>query len=557
MPSLSSWLHRLLLDPRATRSFSAKPACRVRARVQLEALDQRIMLSTYYVSPTGSDRNDGLTPASAWKTITRVNEATFLPGDSILLKGGARFQGNLEFNSASAGTPEAPITVSAYGTGRATIDAGIGFGLKAYDTAGFDISNLDFIGAGAAVNRQNGIMFHDDLPGDAKLQHVYIDHVNVSGFGLDGVDIAALTATNGYDDVRITNVGSDYNGQVAIYVWGQTPAVSNTNVYIGYCAAYGNGLHGLEIGDTNVGTIEYSLAHDNGTGGGGEVGIWTYDSNDILIQYNESYHNRNLHRDDGDGFDFDGGVTNSIMQYNYSHDNDGAGFLIGEYPTSGPTSGNIIRFNISQNDGQRDGYAGIYLYDLVQPTNKVTDNFIYNNTIYNSSGGADVVVAGNLAGSTNIFANNIFVAADGVPLIRYAGPSGATFIGNDYWTGSSPYLIDYHGGHDRSLRAFQAAGQEMLNGQPVGLSINPRLEQPGGGETIGNRHLLHTLTAYRLESTSGLIGAGLNLRSLYGMDLGPNDFFGDPLPLNGPFDLGADDETVPAGTVLAPVRQAR
>ena len=34
---------------------------------------------------------------------------------------------------------------------------------------------------------------------------------------------------------------------------------------------------------------------------------------------------------DGVGFDFDGGVTNSVMQYNYSHDNDAAGFLRAQY----------------------------------------------------------------------------------------------------------------------------------------------------------------------------------------------------------------------------------
>jgi len=500
------------------------------------------MLSTYYVSPSGSNKSDGLSPATAWKTIARVNQSTFQAGDAILFEASASFKGNLEFTSASTGTAAAPITVSSYGTSRATIDAGAGCGLRAYDTAGFDISNLNFVGAGAAGNKQNGIMFHDDLPGSAKLQHVYIDSVDVSGFGLDGVDIAALTDTDGYNDVRITNVASHNNGLVAVYVWGQTPSASNSNVYIGHCAAYDNGLHGLDIGDTNVGTIEYSIAHDNGTDGGGEVGIWTYDSNDILIQYNESYHNRNLHRDDGDGFDLDGGVTNSIMQYNYSHDNDGAGFLIGEYSTSGPTSGNTIRFNISQNDGQRDGAAGIYLYNFDLPTNKVTDNLIYNNTVYNSSGGANVVVAGNLAGSVNIFANNIFQAADGVPLIRYNGKSGATFVGNDYWTGSWPFLISYHGRSYHSLRAFRAAGQEMLNGRPTGWSISPQLENHGSGGTIGNSDLLYTLTAYRLDPTSGLIGAGLDLHSLYGINLGSNDFYGDPLPLDGPFDVGADEE---------------
>jgi len=41
------------------------------------------------------------------------------------------------------------------------------------------------------------------------------------------------------------------------------------------------------------------------------------------------------------------------MQYNYSHDNDGAGYGIYEYVGAPPWSNNIVRFNISQNDGAR------------------------------------------------------------------------------------------------------------------------------------------------------------------------------------------------------------
>ena len=70
------------------------------------------------------------------------------------------------------------------------------------------------------------------------------------------------------------------------------------------------------------------------------MGIWTYNSNDVLIQYNESYDNKAGHID-GDGFDLDGGTTNSILQYNYSHDNDGAGILEAQFAKAQPSTGNI------------------------------------------------------------------------------------------------------------------------------------------------------------------------------------------------------------------------
>lgn len=83
------------------------------------------------------------------------------------------------------------------------------------------------------------------------------------------------------------------------------------------------------------------------------AGIWAWDSNNILLQFNESYANRTIGVD-GDGFDFDGGVTNSVMQYNYSHDNDAAGFLLAQYAFAPQAMKNIvIRYNISENDCRR------------------------------------------------------------------------------------------------------------------------------------------------------------------------------------------------------------
>jgi hypothetical protein len=521
-----SWRRALLPSHDSKKTVLARP--------QLEVLEDRAVPSTFYVSPSGSDSNNGLSQATAWQTIARVNKVTFQPGDSILFQGGATFNGNLLFTSSSSGTAAAPITVSSYGTGSATINAGKSYGLSATNTAGFDIDNLDFVGGSGNTNY--GILFRDNLPGSTKLQHVYIDNVDVSGFGKSGIDIGALGATDGYNDVNITHVQSHNNNGVAVYVWGQTPAVSNSNVYIGYTKAYDNGSDGLEIADTNGGTIERSAAHDNGLIAGGCVGIWTYDSNNITIQFNGSWHNHgSAALGDGDGFDFDGGVTNSTMQYNYSHDNDGAGFLLCEYKWSGPTSGNTIRFNISQNDGQMPGYAGIIVSNYDLPTDKVTNNMIYNNTIYNASGGSAVLVDGDLTGAVNVFANNVFQTANGVPLVVDNSPFGATFVGNDYWSTGGPFVFMYNGSTYSSLSAFQSTGQEMLNGQPTGHSIDPQFRSPGGAGVAAK-----TLVAYKLQPTSGLIGAGLDLYAIYGINPGPRDLFGDPIQPGGPFNIGAD-----------------
>lgn len=74
----------------------------------------------YYVDPAGNDSADGRSPATAWKTLGRVNGTPLAPGSSVLLKGGAVW--NEVLSPLSSGTAEKPITYGAYGTGRPVLD---------------------------------------------------------------------------------------------------------------------------------------------------------------------------------------------------------------------------------------------------------------------------------------------------------------------------------------------------------------------------------------------------------------------------------------------------
>lgn len=71
----------------------------------------------YYVDYTGgNDSLDGRSAANAWKTITKVNSVTFVPGDHILFKCGEVWQG-LSLIVTGSGTAAKPIVYSKYGTG--------------------------------------------------------------------------------------------------------------------------------------------------------------------------------------------------------------------------------------------------------------------------------------------------------------------------------------------------------------------------------------------------------------------------------------------------------
>lgn len=73
----------------------------------------------YYVSNSGNDGNDGLTPATAWATIAKVNSSmgSFNAGDSILFERGGTFTGTLNVTKAG-------VTFSAYGSGNKPVLTG-------------------------------------------------------------------------------------------------------------------------------------------------------------------------------------------------------------------------------------------------------------------------------------------------------------------------------------------------------------------------------------------------------------------------------------------------
>jgi len=71
--------------------------------------------TTYYLDYTnGSNANDGLSPATAWKDLFKIRAANPAPGDIFLFKRGERWEG-LQFYVTASGTAAQPIVYGAYG----------------------------------------------------------------------------------------------------------------------------------------------------------------------------------------------------------------------------------------------------------------------------------------------------------------------------------------------------------------------------------------------------------------------------------------------------------
>ncbi len=207
-----------------------------------------------------------------------------------------------------------------------------------------------------------------------------------------------------------------------------------------------------------------------------------------------------------------------------------------------PLAHNVIRYNISENDGRKHHYAGIGVGTLGTP---VEDVEVYNNSIFTapSSTGTPVVVwvGGRAANRAIRFRNNLLISEASVPLVEIEpNQQDVRFEGNAYWARSGNFLFLDRGKTYHGLDEWRkATGQEQLAGRSTDIATAPRLTSLGDGQTMAAKASLSTLQSYRLLPDSPLIDAGLDLPAEFGIDVGTRDFWGTPIPQGQRFDIGA------------------
>lgn len=497
--------------------------------------------TTYYISPGGNDTQSGTTTGTAWRTIDRVNAATFLPGDHVLFEGGQTFVGSLYLGN-NAGTPAKPLVISSYGSQPATIASGPSFGLYIYNTAGIEVRRLAFKGDGVRSNTESGINIYLDEPA-THLQYLRLDSLDVTGYHYSGIVIGSWSGTSGYDDVRITNCELHANGETGLAAYSEALAAHH-DWYVDNCRAYDNS--GLpEITYTNTGNgivlsgidgalIENCEAYHNGwlnaNPGGGPVGIWGYCCNNLIIQHCESHHNSTGSSHDGGGFDLDGGCTNSILQYNYSHDNGGPGYLLAQYNGAPPMHDLTVRYNVSENDARQLSQGAIQVWSS-GASGGIERALIHNNTVIltppaNGSQPRALLIS-SCGFSDLLVRNNVLVTTGTLPVVSTACTTGLRLEGNCYWN-ANQVLLNWGGTTYTDLNSWRTAtGQEQLaNGSATGVSADPQL--PGATPTLAPL------------PESPVQGAGLNLRAVFNISPGPHDFVGNPTPTKtDPSNIGA------------------
>ncbi len=500
--------------------------------------------TAFYVNAlSGSDSNSGTSPNSAWQTLAKVNSTTFTSGDTILFERGEVFNGQL--HPLGSGTLDAPITISAYGTGPlpAIVGDSISTGATVYllNQQYWTIENLDITNNSGSSNfgslstpgtSREGVLVEDAWGGPLSgitIANNIVSNVNgcFSCSDIDshlngGIVVEALNPNDSFHGITIAHNQVSQVGRSGIVFWDQSYYSSNyfevdqsqlsTGILIEGNSATNIDGDGIIVFGAYAPLIEYNSVSNSsqksiiGSSEAASVGLMTTRSIGAVIEHNE-VSGTLTQTTDGEGYDVDLGSKDTTLEYNYSHNNQG-GFLLA---MGGASSNLTVRYNLSVNDGY-SGLKGVFTLDSSQ-----SNSSIYNNTIYiPSNSRANPILCQNCAGASVTswsFINNI-VDNFGSGIYSFAPNPGIEFSSNDFY-GNHP------------------AGQPTDSSES---EVNPLLSSPGT-DTSG----LISANSYSITSGSPVLRSGTIISANGGMD-----FFGDSVPNGSAPSEGFDQPGTPA-----------
>jgi len=476
-------------------------------------------MALHYVDSTaGDDGNPGTSPEAPWRTLARASRQTFGPGDRILLKRGSEWREGLKL--AGRGTPDRPITLGAYGDGpRPRIHGGRDHAvsaagpISAWRIEGLELTSANDLNPTRKITGGTcGIFFsQEELCDGLRVEDCVIHDTSGPGIYLLATGQphpAFRQVTIERCEISAASCGIQFWAHPN-YGWDFFPGFR-----ISHCVVHDIGGDGIVPFCSRDGVIEHCVAYRTGLGVAPEdhspVAIWYAWAKDCVIQFCEAYDNHTGGQPaDGGGFDLDGGCEGCVIQYNYSHDNAGAGYLICSWdPEQWPCERCVCRYNLSVNDGLENDYSGLLFWQSV-------DCQAYNNTLVTRVS-SPLKFTSDTRG--HLIANNIFVveSPEDIPVVKSAFAIGANkFRNNLYHRAAGGLRFEIQGRQLGSLAELHAVtgGRDEVAG-------DPRFADPAAGD-------------YRLRPDSPGRGAGRRLP-----DMGPRDYYGATLPDDGPVDIG-------------------
>ena len=428
------------------------------------------------------------------------------------------------------GNRKQPIVFTSLGKKKCRIAGGNKEAFVVNSSNYFKIENLELSGAGRKTgNTTDGLKLVD-------CRHATIHEIEISGFQKSGLVIYNS------EFVEVDGVFAHENGLAGITVEGTYQKRLSNRIHFINCRMDNNpgdptnlnnhSGNGLVVGNCKNVLIEYCTATNNGWDmpriGNGPVGIWAWEADSVNIQYCISFRNKTAKgAADGGGFDLDGGVTNSIVQYCLSYENWGTGYGIYQYYGAGKWFNNTIRYCISINDGNiTDQATAMHIWNGWNGDSSFTHCYTYNNIFYNDAKYA--LSFNSLSQHKNFyFFNNLFIASDTSNILHGIDSSTSDlFLGNLWMNKSGGFLQD---GFTDLIKWAETKGYEKFDGKMTGIELRKPIFNFPAEIGITDPHKLKTNPLLLALCVDGLQHKGIDIRQLFKIDIGKTDFFGRPL----------------------------
>jgi hypothetical protein len=413
--------------------------------------------SIYVDAQTGSDSNVG-SKQYPIKSLKKLNQLQLSPGDTILLAAGQEFHGTILIEGLLS-SPDKPFFISSYSVGSADQMARInGQGKEAAilvkNASNVHISNIEIIAdGGLAITNPStkkpmrcGVLVLYNAQGDysgIKLDNLFIHDLfyEKQGYKRGAGEVRTANGKQSYGwgirvinnhqaavakGVQISNCKIENVSHTGIkltsrrnevYRFRDIQITGNEVLRTGGPGIQMSGVQGGLVADNDV---NYSGSDNDSRKWGRGSGLWTWGSDNVLIEKNK-FQNANGPGDSA-GAHIDFNCSNIVLQYNLSANNAG-GFC----EILGNNYNCAYRYNISINDGNRTkGEHGafqegkIFWLSGFQGKNRERkgpfNSYFYNNTIYVKKG-IVAKIAVDRATSGVLIANNIFHILDESKLV--------------------------------------------------------------------------------------------------------------------------------------------
>lgn len=585
---MSTWLRLACAGTLATVGIAG-------VSVPAAAQDETAQPHVTYVACEAAEGGDG-TQDHPFNDIKDLEgKGVFGPGKQVLFKRGCSFTGNIRVEASGAEGNPTVIGAYGKGDrpiidGQGSVDNQRAV-IEAQDKSYVTVQDLHVKGGyfnNVYVNAQKGQTVkgitvqrlkieENNWKGGAQNDGFKVDNFWVMGVG--GVIVMPCSASAHVEDVLIDQIDASKQhyagvqvGYHQLYPWEDfankkqpvrdgymipgcfdaespkyplvSPVDGVKNAVISNSKLVDNDAMGVGIfGATNV-LLRNNDLSGNGSGPVGRnpkpgmntmngTGAWWDTTENVTAEWNNAFGNKvGWTGNDGTGLDADRNTKNSIIRYNYLHDNGGYGAsVIAAYgDASTAIHSNIIANNGSDTDVMVSTYRS-QKEDGKWISGQVDGLWIYGNTIYRADGkggASGIKLQTSYAPNTPVaVVNNIIRRADGGRALAYANNNSARNV-----TVREKNLINSGDGVQGDIAGEPTfLGTNLTNDWPTGeiMRLSP--------QSLGAKDA----SAYTEKLLPGIPAANI---------AGHRDFWGKQIPTAGAFAVGAD---VLVGDGLAPL----